>query len=120
MKENFNRYFVDTVKNRYADFNGKATRSEYWYFILFYVLISIALAFVDMLILNPMLGMSTEEAGRGGVLQMIFALGLFVPSIAIAIRRFHDINMSGWWLLLGFIPILGFFILIYFFVQKSK
>jgi len=120
MMENFNHYFVDTLKNRYADFNGKATRSEYWYFILFYVLMSIAFALVDVFVLNPMLGMNTQEASQGGILQMIFALALLVPSIAIAVRRFHDINMSGWWILLGLIPVLGFFALIYFFVQKSK
>jgi len=120
MMENFNHYFVDTLKNRYADFNGKATRSEYWYFILFYVLLNIAFVFVDMLVLNPMLGMNTQEASRGGLLQVIFALALLVPSIALAVRRFHDIKMSGWWVLLGFIPVLGFFVLVYFFVQKSK
>ena len=90
---------MDTLKNRYADFKGKATRSEYWYFILFYVMVSIALALIDLLVLNPMLGMTAQEASQGGILQVLFALALFVPSIAIAIRRFHDINMSGWWIL---------------------
>jgi uncharacterized membrane protein YhaH (DUF805 family) len=118
--ENIKRYFIDTLKNKYADFNGKATRSEYWYYVLFYILFSIALAFVDTLVLNPMLGMTTQEASQGGMLQMIFSLGLLIPSIAIAVRRFHDISMSGWWILIGLIPILGFLALIYFFVQKSK
>jgi len=120
MMEKFNHYFVDTLKNRYADFTGKATRSEYWYFILFYVLLSIAFALVDLLVLNPMLGMNAQEASQGGILQVLFALALLVPSLAIAVRRFHDISMSGWWILLGLIPVLGFFLLIYFFVQKSK
>ncbi|WP_083760387.1 DUF805 domain-containing protein [Sulfurovum sp. NBC37-1] len=51
---------------------------------------------------------------------MIFALALLIPSIAIGVRRLHDIGKSGWWLLLGLIPILGGLVLIYFFVQKSK
>ena len=75
---------------------------------------------LDTFVVNPMLGMSATEAGRGGILQMIFALGVLIPSIAIGIRRLHDIGKSGWWLLLALIPILGGLVLIYFFVQKSK
>ena len=118
--EQFNHYFLDTLKKRYADFDGRATRSEYWYFVLFYVIIAIVLGMLDAFVMNPMLGMSATEAGRGGILQMVFALGILIPSIAVGVRRLHDINMSGWWLLLGFIPILGGLVLIYFFVQKSK
>ena len=118
--EQFNHYFLDTLKKRYADFDGRATRSEYWYFVLFYIIIAIVLAMLDTYVMNPMLGMSATEAGRGGILQMIFALGLLVPSIAVGVRRLHDIGKSGWLILIGIIPILGGLILIYFFVQKSK
>ncbi len=118
--EQFNRYFIDTIKNRYAKFDGRATRSEYWYFILFYFIFSIIAATLDSLVINPMLGASSTEAGQGGILQMIFALGLLIPSIALGIRRFHDIGKSGWWMLIGFIPILGLLALIYFYVQDSQ
>ncbi len=118
--EQFNTYFIDTIKNRYAKFDGRATRSEYWYFILFYFIFSIIAATLDSLVINPMLGASSTEAGQGGILQMIFALGLLIPSIALGIRRFHDIGKSGWWMLIGFIPVLGLLALIYFYVQDSQ
>ena len=118
--EQFNRYFIDTVKNRYAKFDGRATRSEYWYFVLFYFIFSIIASAIDMSIINPMLGATPQEASNGGILQVVLALGLLVPSIAVGIRRLHDIGKSGWWLLIGFIPILGFLVLIYFYVQDSQ
>ena len=95
--EKFNQYFIDTLKNRYADFNGKATRSQYWYFVLFYVLLSIVFVIIDTFVVNPMLGMNVQEGSSGGLLQMIFALALLIPFIAIGVRRLHDIGKSGWW-----------------------
>jgi len=118
--EKFNHYFVNTLKSKYADFNGRATRSEYWYFILFYILISIVLGLIDRFVINSQSGMSIDEATQGGFLQFIFALGLLIPMIAIGIRRLHDIEKSGWWLLIGLVPVLGAIVLIYFFVQRSK
>ena len=118
--EQFNRYFADTLKHRYADFAGKATRSQYWYFVLFYVLLSIVFAVIDTLVVNPMLGMNIQEASKGGLLQFIFALALIIPSIAIGVRRLHDIGKSGWWMLISLVPVIGFLVLIYFFVQQSK
>ncbi|HHO65646.1 MAG TPA: DUF805 domain-containing protein, partial [Epsilonproteobacteria bacterium] len=114
--EQFNRYFLDTIKNRYAKFDGRASRSEFWYFILFYALINIALALVDFLVLNPMLGATPDQAAQGGILEIIFALAMLVPSLALAIRRLHDIGKSGWWYLIVFIPIVGVLALLYFFV----
>lgn len=118
--EQFNRYFLDTIKNRYADFNGKATRSQYWYFVLFYVLLSIVLVLIDTFVVNPLLGMNIQEASQGGILQMVFALALIIPTIAIGVRRLHDIGKSGWWMLISLVPIIGFLVLIFFFVQESK
>jgi len=116
----FNYYFIKTIKNKYADFSGKANRSEYWYFILFYILITTALMLMDAFVINPMLGMTPTEASKGGLLQMFFALAMLIPLIAIAVRRLHDCGKSAWWLLLGFIPIIGSILLIYFLLQKSK
>ena len=118
--EQFNTYFIDTIKNRYAKFDGRATRSEYWYFVLFYFIISIVAAVLDTFVINPMLGATPEEAAAGGFLQVIMALALLIPSIALGIRRLHDIGKSGWWLLIGFIPIIGLLVLIYFYVQDSQ
>jgi len=118
--EQFNRYFLDTIKNRYAKFDGRATRSEYWYFVLFYFILSIIAVLFDTIIINPMLGATPEQAGEGGFLQIILALGLLIPSIGLGIRRLHDIGKSGWWMLIGFIPIIGLLALIYFYVQDSQ
>ncbi len=118
--EKFNHYFLDTLKNRYADFNGKATRSQYWYFVLFYVLLSIVLALIDIFVVNPLLGINIQEAYQGGILQTVFALALIIPTIAIGVRRLHDIGKSGWLMLIALVPIIGFLVLIFFFVQESK
>jgi len=118
--ELFNRYFLDTVKNRYAQFTGRASRSEFWYFALFYFLLDVAVLIIDTYLLNPVLGVVPQQAGQGGVLQMLFALALLVPSIALGIRRLHDIGKSGWWYLLVFIPVIGWLLLLYFYVTDSQ
>ncbi|SFV61680.1 Integral membrane protein [hydrothermal vent metagenome] len=118
--EQFNRYFLDTIKNRYAQFDGRASRSEFWYFALFYFLADLVAAVIDAFVLSPMLGMTPEQISQGGYLQMILVLGLFIPSIALAVRRLHDIGKSGWWYLLVFIPFIGWVVLIYFYVLDSQ
>ena len=116
----FNEYFIDTVKKRYTDFKGRATRSEYWYFVLFYFIISLILTLIDINIINPNLDLSPEAAMQGSVLTSIFALALLLPQIAVGIRRLHDTGRSGWWYLLILIPILGWLVLIYFYTIDSQ
>jgi len=118
--EQFNRYFLDTLKNRYAKFDGRASRSEFWYFALFAFIGSFLFALIDAFVVNPMLGATPAQAGQGGFLQIIFSLAIFIPYIAIAIRRLHDIGKSGWWYLIAFIPIIGLLVLLYFFVLDSQ
>ncbi len=118
--ELFNRYFLDTLKNKYAMFEGRASRSEFWYYTLFYFILSFVAGMIDVFLINPMLGMPVSEAGQGGLLQFILALALLIPTIAIGVRRLHDIGKSGWWLLIGLIPIVGFFVLLYFYVLDSQ
>lgn len=118
--EKFNRYFIDTIKNRYAKFDGRATRSEYWYFILFYIILTFIVVLLDTFVVNPMLGATPEQAVQGGILQVILALSLLIPSIAVGVRRLHDIGKSGWWILVGLVPIIGALVLIYFYVLDSQ
>ncbi|WP_457743696.1 DUF805 domain-containing protein [Sulfurimonas sp.] len=99
-------YFIDAYKN-YANFSGRATRQQYWMFYLIYMLAYILLVVADMMIQT------------GGLLSGLFALGSFIPSIAIAARRLHDTNRSGWWQLLLFIPIIGALVLLFFLVSKG-
>ena len=118
--EDFNHYFLDVVKNNYANFNGRATRSQYWYFVLFYLLISIVLSLIDLYAINPALGMTPEEAASGGILSVVFALAMLLPQIGLGIRRLHDTGKSGWWYLIIVIPLIGALILLFFFVTDSQ
>jgi len=135
--EPFNSYFLDTLKNRYAQFSGRASRSEFWYYVLFYVIGSILISFVDSLLgttytyemaTSHMATDGTEIAAATmtqsiGYLSGIYSLALLIPSIAISIRRLHDTGKSGWWFLLGVIPIvnfIGIFVLLFFYVQDSQ
>ena len=107
-------WFLVAVKQKYADFTGRATRSEYWYFVLFYLLLSAGLMFVDAL-----LGWFNSELGIG-VLSGIYTLALMIPSLSVTVRRLHDTGRSAWWLLLGLVPIIGGIVLLVFFVQDSQ
>ncbi|HBV77022.1 MULTISPECIES: DUF805 domain-containing protein [Vibrio] len=98
------------VLRKYATFSGRARRKEYWYFILVSLVITFILSFVDV-----MLGLHSDKYDTG-VFQSIYALAILIPSIAVAVRRLHDTNRSGWWLLIGFVPFVGVFVLLYFFV----
>lgn len=99
---------------RYADFSGRSRRSEYWYFVLFVVLIEIVLVGIER-----MLGLGSAGSGYG-VLSGLFMLAMFIPHLAVGARRLHDTGRSGWWLLIGLIPILGAIVLIYFFVLDGQ
>lgn len=95
-------YFIGALR-KYADFSGRARRTEYWMFMLFYTIFYLILALVGSLL-------GTE------ILSLLFSLALLVPSLSIGARRLHDTGRSGWWQLLY---ILGFIVLIVFFVQDS-
>lgn len=109
----FEDYFLNVIKKHYADFAGRATRSEYWYFVLFQFLIGIAVSIV-VSILGSIIG---EVAG---LLSLVYSLALLIPGLAVGIRRLHDTGKSGWWLLIGLVPFVGFIILIVFMVQDSE
>ncbi len=88
--------FIDAVKkciSNYANFNGRARRSEYWWFFLFSFILRIISMLIDISILN------TSPDGIG-VLSTIVGLGLLIPSIAVAVRRVHDVGKSGWFILI--------------------
>lgn len=106
-------WFLLALK-KFGDFSGRSRRSEYWYFVLYYVLIGIALGFVDTL-----LG-TTNDLLPIGLLETVFTLAMLIPSGSVSIRRLHDIGKSGWWLLLSMLPIVGTIILIVFFFQDSQ
>ena len=93
---------IQTCFSKYADFNGRASKSEYWWFALF--------AFVTGVILSAL--------NRN--LAALFYLGILIPHIAVAARRLHDTNRSGWMQLIAFIPLIGWLIVLYFLIQDPK
>lgn len=106
-------YFVKALKE-YATFTGRARRKEYWMYVLFYILFSIAVGILDSL-----LGTKDPDTGAG-MLGGLYSLALLVPSLAVGARRLHDMGKSGWWLLLAFLPIIGWIWLIILLVQDSQ
>ncbi|MEZ8142850.1 hypothetical protein A1OO_11595 [Enterovibrio norvegicus FF-33] len=86
------------VLKKYALFKGRARRKEYWTFILINVLVSFALGFVDQWV-----GSFNAEAGIG-TLGMVYAVAVFIPTLAVTVRRLHDTDRVGWWALLGIVP----------------
>lgn len=86
---------------KYAQFSGRSSRSAYWWWTLFYVLVIIGASIVDAVIEAP-------------ILATLAWLGLFIPNLAVLVRRLHDTDHSGWWVLIGLIPLIGAIVLIVF------
>lgn len=86
------------VLKKYAVFNGRARRKEYWYFILFNLIVSIVLYLVDLGIGN-LTGFYLDPKSQTGLLQTLYSLAVLIPSIAVLVRRLHDTERSGWWVL---------------------
>ena len=99
---------IRVVLSKYATFSGRAQRSEYWWFALFAWLVTIAALIVDGILDTTYL------------VQVLAVLALLLPSIAVTIRRLHDTGRSGWWYLIGFIPLVGGIVLLVFMVQDSE
>ena len=104
--------FTEAVRlglKRWQDFQGRSTKAEYWWFFLFGVLVNVLSQIIDAIL------------GTGFIVQVIVGLALMIPSWAVGARRLHDINRTGWWLLLyiGGIVIIPAFILLYFYLQPS-
>jgi uncharacterized membrane protein YhaH (DUF805 family) len=90
----------------YVNFSGRAIRSEYWYWILFEVVVIVVLAVIDERLYPG------TEMGAFSVVNVIVTLALIVPGLAVSVRRLHDIDHAGWWVLLG-ITVVGSFVLLY-------
>jgi len=106
-------WYIEVLK-KFAVFGGRARRKEYWYFILFNIIISIVLAVID-----GATGSFSPEAGMG-LLGGIYTLAVLIPGIAVSVRRLHDTSRSGWWLLIALVPLIGAIVLLVFMVQDSK
>jgi uncharacterized membrane protein YhaH (DUF805 family) len=102
---------IRSVLNQYVGFSGRARRSEYWYWILFYLIVSIITSILD----RALFGGSSSRAFITGIVGLAFLL----PNLAVAVRRLHDTSRSGWWILIGLIPVIGSIVLLIFYIQDS-
>ena len=100
--------FFDAIKfgfNGYFDFSGRSSRSEYWWFLLFFMVVSFVVPLLD----------STQS----GLISILAVLGLYIPVLAVQVRRLHDINRSGWWILISFVPLVGAILLLVWHCSKG-
>lgn len=100
-------WYLKALK-KYAVFNGRARRAEYWTFFLFNFIISFVLGFIE------------GALGSQGIIAFVYILACLIPGIAVSVRRLHDTDRSGWWLLISFVPIVGAIVLFVFMAQDSK
>ena len=104
----FNKYFVDYLKTNYTNFEGRVSRSQFWYFVLCYVVVAIPLGLIDGILFQKQ------------VLSLILALALIVPQIGIGVRRLHDLGKPGWWYFMVLIPLVGPIALLVLFCMKGE
>jgi uncharacterized membrane protein YhaH (DUF805 family) len=97
-------WYTDVIK-KYAVFSGRAARPEYWWFVLINLIIAIAINLVAGIIFGR---------SSGQVVSDLYSLAVLLPSLGVGIRRLHDTNRTGWWLLIGIIPIIGWIALLVF------
>ncbi len=101
------KYYLDVIKN-YVKFDGRARRKEYWMFVLFNVIFSIVASIIDNV---AGLNFSSDYSSYGmystGIIASLYSLAVLIPSLAVGVRRLHDIGKSGWWLLISLIPLVG-------------
>ena len=104
---------------RYRDFWGRSRRSEYWFIQLFLVVTNIAVAIIDL----ALMGWDVDRFianGGGGIVGLVWILVTIVPAFAVLVRRLHDTGKSGWWALVGFLPLVGAVVLLVFTVTDSS
>jgi len=100
-------WYLDPITKKYFMLNGRAGRQEFWMFILCNFIVALAVYVVSMIIRVP-------------VLYYLYVLAIFLPGLGLAVRRLHDTGRSGWWYLIGLVPLIGFIVLIIFFIQDSQ
>ena len=106
-------YYLDVLK-KYAVFSGRAARKEYWMFVLWNFIIGVLLGIVVGVIDNAINSQALT------VVSYLYSLAVLIPSLAVGIRRLHDTGRSGWWVLIGFIPLIGAIVLFIFTVLDSQ
>ena len=109
MNNYFTKWFLICVWDKYANFNGRARRAEYWMYILVCAILGFIANFIEGFL-------NLKLALLSGILTLV----LFIPSFAVAIRRLHDVGKSGLWLFIVFVPIIGILYLLYLLIKDSQ
>jgi uncharacterized membrane protein YhaH (DUF805 family) len=91
----------------YVNFQGRASRSEFWYWVLFAIILAIVAAIID----NAIIGLP--------IIGVVVSLGLLLPGLSVSIRRLHDTDRTGWWILIGLVPIVGAILLLIWYCTKG-
>ena len=105
-------WYLDAWKN-YVNFQGRARRKAFWMFALFNIIAIVVLASLEGLV-------GLRDNGGYGILSGLYSLAVILPALALAVRRLHDTGRSGWWILIGLIPLVGPIVLLVFYVQDSQ
>lgn len=100
-------WFLDPITNNYFNFEGRSTRKQYWMFTLYYIILAVVVGLVAYSIDTPLI-------------LDLYSLALLLPVLGLSVRRLHDIGKSGWWVLIGFIPLIGWIVLLVFYVTDSQ
>jgi uncharacterized membrane protein YhaH (DUF805 family) len=101
-------HYTKVLKN-YSDFSTRATRTEYWMFTLINFLIMVGISII----------VGTMGKFISGIVSVIYGLLVIIPGLAVSVRRLHDTNRSGWWLLIGFVPFIGVIVILLFMISDS-
>ena len=109
---------IKSFWSNYATFKGRSRRSEYWWIQLFLVLTNLAVAAIDLALMDGDVDRFIANGG-GGIVGLVWILVTIVPALAVLIRRLHDTGKSGWWVLIGFVPFVGTIVLFVFSVLDS-
>ena len=112
----FSDALQNVLMNNYANLDGRASRSEYWWFVLFNLIVNIVTFVID----STLGTMVTYDMGYVGLIAF---LALLLPTVSVSVRRLHDIGKSGWWILLAIIPIvnfIGIFVIIVFTIMEGE
>ncbi len=115
----FYDYYIDIFKSKYIKFNGRASRSEFWYFALFNILVSVLLFVADIALGTTHTVETANATETIGYLSSAYNIFVFIPSLALTFRRLHDIGKSAWWLFVFLIPLIGLFVILYFYVKAG-
>lgn len=113
-------WYLKVVRDNYANFRGRAHRTEYWMFVLVNMFFSLVAVIVDNLA-GTTFNIDIEPSFFNyGLVYILYSISVFIPGFAVLVRRLHDTGRSGWWILIGFVPFAGVIVLFIFTVLDSQ